>query len=101
MLSELTIIVKKMNNTPTLIDSEEKETSWNNPFEGSEEYKTIEVTISETLSSIQKLQVPVDFDETDKRALEALVVEEIILPSDCMVNDGYFDWITDDFCVTL
>ena len=82
-----------MNNTPTLMDSEEKRAPWN------DQYKTIEVTISQTLSSTQQITVPIDFDETDNAALESAVIEQIVLPSDCLEINGYFGWVEDDFCV--
>ena len=87
-----------MNNTPTLMDSEEQRAPWNNdPFEG--QYKTIEVTISQTLSSTQQLQVPIDFDESNNNALEEAISEQIVLPSDLLFENGYDCWIEDDFCV--
>lgn len=61
--------------------------------------KTIKVDISQTLSSVQEIEVPDDFDETDSVALEELVVNEIMLPSDCVTDLGYYNWIVDDFCV--
>lgn len=61
--------------------------------------KTIKVDISQTLSSVQEIEVPDDFDETDSVALEKLVVDEVMLPSDCVVDLGYNNWIVDDFCV--
>ncbi len=61
--------------------------------------KTIKVDISQTLSSVQEIEVPDDFDETDSVALEKLVVDEIMLPSDCVTDLGYNNWIVDDFCV--
>lgn len=61
--------------------------------------KTIKVDISQTLSSVQEIEVPDDFDETDSSALEKLVVDEVMLPSDCLVDLGYNNWIIDDFCV--
>ena len=89
-----------MNNTPTLMDSEEQRAPWNNDsFEG--QYKTIEVTISQTLSSTQEISVPIDFDETDTYALERIVNKQIMLPSDCLEVNGYPGWAEDDFCVML
>jgi hypothetical protein len=81
------------------MQSEELDAPWNDPIE--EECKIVEVTISQTLSSTQKISVPVDFDETDKAALERAVNEQIILPSDCLEIDGYLEWVEDDFCVVL
>lgn len=80
-------------NTPTLMNSEEKRAPWN------DQYKTIEVTISQTLSSTQQITVPIDFDETNNAALESAVIEQIILPYDCLEINGYFGWVEDDFCV--
>lgn len=61
--------------------------------------KTIKVDISQTLSSVQEIEVPDDFDETDSVALEKLVVDEIMLPSDCLIDLGHYNWVVDDFCV--
>ena len=69
------------------------------PFEGEEQYKTITVTISQTLSSTQKIQLPIDVDEDNPMILEQAVEEQIMLPSDCVEHMGYTDWIVDDFCI--
>ena len=61
--------------------------------------KIIEITVSQTLSSIQKIEVPEDFDEKNIDALEAYAEKQIVLPSDCLETCGYFDWDVDDFCV--
>lgn len=61
--------------------------------------KTIEVNISQCLSSTQTIEVPDDFDETDNQALEDIVVEQIVLPSDLLYGNGYDCWIEDEFCV--
>lgn len=80
-------------NTPTLMQSEEARAPWNQKF------KRIEVNISQTLSCTQYLDVPEDFDETDKKALEELVTNQIVLPSDLIYENGYDCWIEDEFCV--
>ncbi len=80
-------------NTPTLMDSEEKRAPWN------KQYKTIEITISQTLSSTQKVTVPIDFNESNNDALEEVVSEQIVLPSDLLFENGYDCWIEDDFCI--
>jgi hypothetical protein len=92
-----------MNNTPTLMQSEEERAPWNdNPFEG-EEQKTriITVNISQCLSTTVDIEVPEDFDESDERALEDIVREQIILPSEVIFKHSQDCWYVDDFCVTL
>jgi len=65
-----------------------------------ESYKRVEVTISQTLSSTQYIIVPNDFDETDCKALEREVIDQIILPSDALEFDDIGElWTIDDFCV--
>lgn len=65
-----------------------------------ESYKRLEVTISQTLSSTQYIIVPNDFDETDYKAIEREVIDQIILPSDALEFDDLGElWIVDDFCV--
>ena len=78
------------NNTPTLMQSEKARAPWN------ERIKKITVTISQTLSLTTELEVPIDFDEFDNKALEEVVKEHIELPSEAIQND---EWIVDDFCV--
>lgn len=82
-----------MDNTSTLIQLEEKQAPLN------QKTKCIEVNISQCLSCTITIEVPDDFDETDSVALEELVVNEIMLPSDCVTDLGYNNWIVDDFCV--
>ena len=73
-----------------------------NSFEGEEKkYKTIEVNISQCLSSTEQIEVPEDFEDYDnKEALEDFVRDQIMLPSDCVDNNGYW-WYIDDFCVSI
>ena len=54
--------------------------------------KTIEVNISQCLSSTETIKVPDDF-EYNSIELEKYVREQIILPSDCIA------WYVDDLCV--
>ena len=61
--------------------------------------KTIKVDISEVLSSTQEIEVPDDFDEDDTKALEQIVKDTIMLPSDCLIDLGHYNWVVDDFCV--
>ena len=92
-----------MNNTPTLMDSEEQRAPWNDdPFEGPEQYKIIEVTISQTLSSTQEIQVPIDFDDYDNmNKLSEFVREQVILPSELTLKHSQDCWYVDDFCVSI
>jgi len=79
-------------NTPTLMQSEEERAPWN------QKTKTIEVNISQCLSSTQTVEVPEDF-EYDQDKLKEYVMVQIVLPSDCLEIDGYYDWYIDDLCV--
>ena len=84
-----------MNNTPTLMQSEEECAPWN------KKTKIIEVTISQCLSSLERIEVPEDFEDYDnKEALEDFVREQVMLPSDCLEHEGYW-WCVDDFCVSI
>lgn len=60
--------------------------------------KTIEVNISQCLSSTQTIEVPDDF-EYDQDKLKEYVYDQVMLPSDCVANEGYFDWYVDEMCV--
>lgn len=71
------------------------------PFEGEEKkYKTLEVNISQCLSTIVEIQVPEDFDE-EKDSLEDIVREQIVLPSELALKLSPDCWYVDDFCVSL
>ena len=80
-----------MNNTPTLMQSEEERAPWN------QKTKTIEVNISQSLSTVEEIEVPEDFDENDEEALKRIVEEQILLPS--KVFKKRWGWCVDDFCV--
>ena len=83
-----------MNNTPTLMQSEEKEAPWN------EKTKLVDVDISVSMSAHYQVEVPEDFDETDNIALEEVVKEQIYLPQDLIDDKILSDkWIVDEFCV--
>ena len=84
-----------MNNTPTLMDSEEQRAPW------IRNTKTIEVNISQCLSTTVDIEVPENFDESDERALENIVREQIILPSEVIFKHSQDCWYVDDFCVSL
>ena len=62
--------------------------------------KQIEVNISQCLSTIVEVQVPEDFDE-EKDSLEDIVREQIVLPSELILEHSSDCWYIDDFCVTL
>ena len=84
-----------MNNTPTLMQSEEERAPWN------QKTKTITVNISQCLSTTVDIEVPEDFDETDKTALTNIVYEKIVLPSELTVDHSPDCWYVDDVCVSL
>ena len=78
-----------MNNTPTLTQSEEEDAPW----------KTIEVNISQCLSTTTTIEVPVDFEDyATKELLEDFVRDQVLLPSD-IIDLGR--WNVDDFCVMI
>ena len=63
--------------------------------------KMIEVNISQCLSSTEQIEVPEDFEDYDnKEALENFVREQIMLPSDCIQNEGFW-WNVDEFWVGI
>ena len=84
-----------MNNTPTLMDSEEKVAPWN------EETKLIEVTVSQMLSSLVTIEVPKNFDIYDENRLKDVVREQIYLPSEVINEHSQDCWYVDDFCVMI
>lgn len=84
-----------MDNTPTLMQSEEERAPWN------EKTKIIEVNISQCLSSTERIEVPEDFEDYDnKEALEDFVREQVMLPSDCLEHEGFW-WNIDEFWVGI
>jgi hypothetical protein len=84
-----------MNNTPTLMQSEEKIAPWNRKS------KMITVNISQCLSTTVDIEVPEDFDETNNTALLNIVYEQIILPSELTLDHSPDCWYVDDMCVSL
>ena len=84
-----------MNNTPTLMQSEEDRAPWN------QKTKLIEVTVSQMLSSLVTIEVPMDFDIYDKEALENIVREQIYLPSEVINEHSQDCWYVDDFCIMI
>jgi hypothetical protein len=85
-----------MNNIPTLMQSEEEIAPWNRNT------KTIEVNISQCLSTIVNIEVPENFEDYDNHeALCDFVREQIILPSEVILEHSPDCWYVDDFCVML
>ena len=83
-------------NTPILMDSEEESAPWNR------ESKMITVNISQCLSTTVDIEVPEDFEDYDnKELLEDFVREQIILPSEVILDHSQDCWYVDDFCVSL
>lgn len=83
-------------NTPTLMQSEEERAPWN------QNTKTIEVNISQCLSTIVNIEVPEDFEDYDNsEALCDFVREQIILPSEVILDHSQDCWYVDDFCVMI
>ena len=79
-------------NTPILMDSEEKRAPW------TRNTKTIEVNISQCLSTTVDIEVPEDFEDFDNdELLKDFVREQIVLPSELSPNC----WYVDDFCVMI
>ena len=63
--------------------------------------KTIEVNISQCLSSTKTIEVPDDFEDwNNTEALRDFVREQIVLPSDCLEYNGYW-WDVDEFWVGI
>lgn len=83
-------------NTPTLMQSEEEIAPWNRNT------KTIEVNISQCLSTTVDIKVPEDFEDYDNtELLKDFVREQIILPSELTLKFSSDYWYVDDFCVSL
>jgi hypothetical protein len=83
-------------NTPTLMQSEEEIAPW------TRNTKTIEVNISQCLSTIVNIEVPEDFDDyDDMNKLSEFVREQIILPSELVFKHSQDCWYVDDFCVSI
>jgi hypothetical protein len=83
-------------NTPTLMQSEEEIAPWNRNT------KTIEVNISQCLSTIVNIEVPEDFEDyDDSKALCDFVREQIILPSELTFQHSPDCWYLDEFWVGI
>ena len=84
------------NNTPILTQTEEERAPWN------QNTKTIEVNVSQCLSTIIDIEVPKDFEDYDnEELLKDFVRAQIILPSEVILDCSQDCWYVDDFCVTL
>ena len=78
------------------MQSEEKIAPW------TRNTKTIEINISQCLSTTVDIEVPEDFEDYDnKELLEDFVREQIILPSEVILDHSQDCWYVDDFCVSL
>lgn len=69
------------------------------PF--NEKTKVIEVNISQCLSTTVEVEVPEDFDENDEKALESIVRDQVILPSEAIFKHSPDCWYVDEFCMCL
>ena len=85
-----------MNNTPTLMQSEEEIAPWN------KKSKMITVTISQCLSTTVDIEVPEDFEDYDnKELLEDFVREQIVLPSELTLIHSPNCWYVDELCINI
>jgi len=85
-----------MNNTPILTQSEEKNAPWNQKF------KKISVDICQCLSTTVNIEVPEDFEDYDnKELLEDFVREQIILPSEVILEHSPDCWYVDELCINI
>ena len=83
-------------NTPTLMQSEEKIAPWNQKF------KKISVDICQCLSTTVNIEVPEDFEDYDnKELLEDFVREQIILPSEVILEHSPDCWYVDELCINI
>lgn len=83
-------------NTPILMQSEEEIAPW------TQNTKTIEVNISQCLSTTVDIEVPEDFDNYDNmNKLLEFVREQVILPSELVLEHSQDCWYVDDFCVNI
>ena len=83
-------------NTPTLMQSEEQKAPWNQKF------KKLTINISQCLSTTVDIEVPEDFEDyNNKELLEDFVREQIILPSEVILEHSQNCWYVDDFWVGI
>ena len=85
-----------MNNTPTLMQSEEEIAPWNRKF------KMIPVNISQCLSTTVDIEVPEDFEDyNNSEALCDFVREQIVLPSELTLTHSPDCWYVDELCINI
>lgn len=83
-------------NTPTLMQSEEKVAPWN------QKSKKLTINISQCLSTTVDIEVPEDFEDYDNNELlEDFVREQIILPSEVILEHSPDCWYVDDLCIGI
>lgn len=68
-----------------------------------EKTKIIKVDISQCLSATVEIVVPKDFDEYEasEGTIKDIIREQIILPSEVILDHSQDCWYVDDFCVSL
>ena len=66
-----------------------------------EKTKTIEVNISQCLSTTVEIEVPEDFDDDNEETLKTIVRNQVILPSELTVKLSPDCWYVDEFSVCL
>lgn len=59
----------------------------------------IKVSIVQSLSTTTEIEVPDDLEDFDELNLDSYVVEQVVTPMDCLLYEGYKNWIVDDFRV--
>lgn len=75
---------------------EEERAPWNRKS------KMITINISQCLSTTVDIEVPEDFEDYDNsEALKDFVREQIVLPSEVILDHSQDYWYVDDFCVSL
>lgn len=83
-------------NTPTLMQSEKKIVPWNRKS------KIISINISQCLSTTVDIEVPEDFEDYDNmNKLLDFAREQIILPSELILEHSKDCWYVDDFCASI
>lgn len=82
-------------NNPILTEIEESNAPWNDDF------KDIEVTVSQCLSSSVVITVPKNLEDYNSDILRDFVKEQVILPSETISNKSNDIWYVDDFNVSI
>ena len=63
--------------------------------------KFIEVSVSQTLSSLVTIEVPVNFDIKNEKTLKKIIKEQIRFPSDIIDEYSKNVWIVDDYSIIV